>query len=130
MMNPRCAPWGNGRVPPPRKNSAPARSFPFTKTFTERCWGARHSRHQLFRIRQNGKPQPQGRPAGQPVFDPPLDHMAAAPVPTDWAPVGLLVRVSTSGCHGLLSVTPGTAPGCTGAAQFVVAGSGAEVAWP
>src|ERR1019366_822350 len=48
----------------------------FTKTFTERCWGARHSRHQLFRIRQNGKPQPDQRAAAFPVFDHHLGRIA------------------------------------------------------
>src|ERR1700722_11350158 len=54
---PLCAPWENGRAPEPWKNTAPARSFLSTKTFTERYWRNRRSRHQLFRIGQYGQAQ-------------------------------------------------------------------------
>jgi glycosyltransferase involved in cell wall biosynthesis len=44
-MNPLCAPWANAPAPPPRRNTVPAGLFRFTKTFTERCWSNRRSRH-------------------------------------------------------------------------------------
>src|SRR6266853_3710851 len=71
-MNRPSGQWGNGRESAPRKNTVPARSFRFTKTFTERCWSNRRSRHQLFRIRQNGQPQPDQRAAAFAILD---DHL-------------------------------------------------------
>src|SRR5258708_7345053 len=68
-MNPHCVPWGKGRVPPLRQNTAPAKLFRFTKTFTERCWSSRRSRHELFWIRQNGQPQPDQRAAALAAFN-------------------------------------------------------------
>src|ERR1700674_342795 len=68
-MNRPCGQWVNGREPAPKKNTVPARSFRFTKAFTERCWSNRRGRHKLFRIRQNGQPQPDQRPAAFAVLD-------------------------------------------------------------
>src|SRR5271157_6606916 len=68
-MNRLCARWGNGRAPPPWKNSVPAKLFRFTKVFTERCWSNRRSRHELFRIGQNGQAQPDHRAAAFAAFD-------------------------------------------------------------
>src|ERR1039458_55627 len=65
-----CEPWESGRAPCAAKNSAPQRSFRFTKTFTERCWRKRRRRHQFFWIRQDRQAQPDQRPA---TF-PPIDH--------------------------------------------------------
>src|SRR5208337_5132530 len=75
-MNRLCARWGNGRAPPPWKNSVPAKLFRFTKAFTERCWSNRRSRHELFRIGKNGQPQPDQRAAALAAFDHHLGSIA------------------------------------------------------
>src|ERR1700678_3385806 len=70
-MNRLCAPWVNGREPARKKNIVPARLFRFTKTFTERCWSNRRSRHEFFHVVQEGRPQSDPLSAPLAAFD---DH--------------------------------------------------------
>src|ERR1700722_2797248 len=71
-MNPLCGPWENGHALRPRQNIVPVKLFRFTKTFTERCWSNRRSRHEFFGIRQNRQPQPDQRAPTFAVLD---DHL-------------------------------------------------------
>src|ERR1700689_3749133 len=75
-MNLNCVRWGNGRELRRRQSIVPAKSFRFTKTFTERCWSNRRSRHKFFRIRQYGETQPDQRAAAVAALDGHLGRIA------------------------------------------------------
>src|ERR1035438_226053 len=105
-MNPPCEQWANALAPPPRQNFVRAELFRFTKTFTERCWSNRRSRHKFLGIRKNRQTQTDQRSAAFSIFNDHLRGIAVQNFQTlghighansaSAQPIGLLQQLSRS----------------------------------